>query len=223
MTSPHEDDRTIQSTQDAAEAAQDAARRTGEEFRKTAADNTRKTADSAAAFGRSTLAAGEHAARTGTEIMQHNAEVMRKAWHSYLDFAAQMTGRSGEELARTFPIAPLISGEEARKTSEQSSRNVDAIVDSSTALAKGVEDITREWFDFARGRVEGNLATLSEFTRCRSPQHVAALQSKMMRDNLEVLLQVSHKVAGISVRVAEDAMGKVADAADKAEQTGQAA
>jgi hypothetical protein len=218
MANPRQDDRTIQSAQAAQQAAQDAARRTGDEFRKSAEDNTRKAAGTAAEFGRSALDAGERATRSGAEMMQHNAELMRKAWHSYLDLAAQMTGRSADELGRAFPLAPAMSGEEARKTAEQSTRNVDAVVESGTVLAKGVEDITREWFDFARGRVEHNLASFGEFTRCRSPQHIAALQSEMMRDNMEGVLQVARKVAEISVRVAEDAMGKVADAADKGKQ-----
>jgi hypothetical protein len=44
---------------------------------------------------------------------------------------------------------------------------------------------------------------------------VAAVQSEMMRDNLETVLQISRKMAEISVRVAEDAMGKVSAATDK--------
>ena len=196
-------------------SAQDAAQRTAEELRKSAEDASRKTAGGAAELSRSALDAGERAALSGAELIQRNSEVMRRAWHSYLDMAAQMTGQSSDELARAFPLGNLIGGEETRKAAEQSSRNVDAIVDTGNVLAKGAEDITREWFDFARSRVEHNLVSLSEFTKCRSPQHVAAVQSELMRDNLEVVLQISRKVAEISVRVAEDAMGKVAAATDK--------
>lgn len=227
MANPRQDDRTIHAAQtaqtaqatqatqatqaaDAVRAGQDAARRVGDEFRRTAEDTTRNSVGAAAELGRSALDAGERAARSGAEIMQHNTELMRTAWRSCLDLAAQMTGRSGDELARVFPLGNPMSGEDARRTVEQSSRNMEAMVESGTVLAKGVEDITREWFDFARGRVEHNLASVSEFTKCRSPQHVAALQGEMMRDNMEGLLQVARKVAEISVRVAEDAMGKVA-------------
>jgi hypothetical protein len=208
MANPRQEDRTTQ-------AAQDTARRSGEEMRKYAEEASRKTAGGATELGRSALDAGERVALSGAELVQRNAEMMRRAWHSYLDMAARMTGQSSDELARAFPLGNLVAGEEARKTAEQSSRNVDAIVDSGNVLAKGAEDITREWFDFARARVEHNLVSMSEFTKCRSPQHVAALQSEMMRDNLEVVLQISRKVSEISVRVAEDAMGKVAAAADK--------
>jgi hypothetical protein len=211
MANPRQEDRMIQ----AAQAAQDTARRTGEEMRKSAEDATRKTAGGAAELGRSALDAGERVALSGTDLVQRNAEMMRRAWRSYLDMAAQMTGQSSDELARAFPLGNLIASDETRKAAEQSSRNVDAIVDTGNVLAKGAEDITREWFDFARSRVEHNLGSLSEFTKCRSPQHVAALQSEMMRDNLEMVLQISRKVAEISVRVAEDAMGKVATAPDK--------
>ena len=208
MANPRQEDRTIQ-------AAQETTRRTAEDMRKSAEDNTRKAAGNAAEFSRTALEAGERAARTGTSLMQQNGEMIRRAWQSYLELTAQISGRSTEELARAFPLGNLMAGEETRKAAEQSSRNVDALVDSGSVLARGVEDITREWFDFARGRVEQNLTSLGEFARCRSPQDVAALQSEMMRDNLEVMLQISRKVAEISMRVAEDAMSKVADAADK--------
>jgi hypothetical protein len=219
MANPRQDDRTNQSAQAAQHAvqdAQDAARRTGDEFRRAAEEGTRKATGAATDLSRSALDAGERASRSGAEIVQQNADLMRKAWHSYIDMMAQMTGRSADELGRTFPTANPISGEDARKSAEQSTRNVDAVLDSGTVLAKGVEDVTREWFDFARGRVEHNLASFAEFARCRSPQHVAALQSELMRNNMEGLLQISRKVAEISVRVAEDAMGKVKDAAEKA-------
>jgi hypothetical protein len=211
MANPRQDERMIQATQ----AAQDTARRTGEEMRKTAEDATRKSANGAAELGRSALDAGERAALSGSELVQRNSEMMRRAWRSYLDMAAQMTGQSGEELGRAFPLGGVVTGEETRKAAEQSNRNVDAIVDSGNVLAKGAEDITREWFDFARARVEHNLVSLSEFSKCRSPQQVAAAQSEMLRNNLELMLQTSRKVAEISVRVAEDAMGRVAAAADK--------
>ena len=216
MANPRQDDRTIQSAQAAQQAAQDAVRRTGDEFRKTAEESARNATGTAANLSRSALDAGERATRSGAEIVQQNAELMRKAWHSYIDMMAQMTGRSADELGRAFPNANAVNGEDARRSAEQSTRNVDAVLDSGTVLAKGVEDVTREWFDFARGRVEHNLASFGEFAKCRSPQHVAALQSELMRDNMEGLLQISRKVAEISVRVAEDAMGKVADAAEKA-------
>jgi hypothetical protein len=218
MANPRQDDRTNHSAHASQQAAQEAARRTAEELRKTAEDTTSKVTGTAADASRSVLDAGERATRSGTEIVQHNAELMRKAWHSYIDMMAQMTGRSADEFGRAFPNSNPISGEDARKSAEQSTRNVDAVLDSSAVLAKGIENVTREWFDFARGRVEQNLASFNQFTRCRSPQHVAALQSELMRDNMEGLLQISRKVAEISVRVAEDAMGKVTDAAEKAKQ-----
>jgi hypothetical protein len=214
MANPRQEDRTFQTAQ-AAQNVQDTARRSADEMRKTAEDATRKTAGGAAELGRSALDAGERVALSGSELIQRNSEMMRRAWRSYLDMAAQMTGQSSEELARAFPLGNLTGSDESRKAAEQSTRNVDAIVDTGHVLAKGAEDITRQWFDFARSRVEHNLGSLSEFAKCRSPQHVAALQSEMMRGNLEVLLQISRRVAEISMHVAEDAMGKVAEAADK--------
>ena len=204
MATTRQDDKSTQSAEHV--------RRTAEEVRRAGEETARKTSEGAAQFGRSALDAGERVTRSGSELMQQNAEVMRRAWQSYLQIAAQMSGRSGNEFGGLFGVG----SDEARQAAEQSSRNVEAMVDSGSVIARGVEDISREWFDFARGRMEHNLSQISELARCRTPQQVAAVQSDLMRDNLEVLLQASRKVAEISARVAEDATGRMKNGVAKA-------
>jgi hypothetical protein len=187
-----------------------------DEMRRSTEEGTRRTAEQAARLGRQSIEAGEDVSRSGAQIVQNNADFIRRAWKSYFDLAAQVTGRSGDEFTRSFGAPFNFGGEEARKAAEQSSRNVDAIVDSSSVLAKGYEDIAREWFNFARGRVEHNLAHFGDLTRCRSPHELAATQSDMMRDNLEVLFKTSRKMADISARIAEEAMNRMTEATERA-------
>jgi len=138
----------------------------------------------------------ESTTRSGTEIVQRNAELMRKAWHSYIDMMAQMTGRSADELGRAFPNANPMSGEDARKSAEQSTRNVDAVLDSGTVLAKGIENVTREWFDFARGSVEQNLASLSSPAGRRAPSLHARTRAepRIHADRISPLVRVFRHV-----------------------------
>ena len=81
---------------------------------------------------------------------------------------------------------------------------------SSVVLSQGAQDITREWFDFARKRMEDNLNTLEALTRCRTPQDIAAVQSNVVRDNFEDLLQSTKRIADMSVRIADEAVRKMA-------------
>jgi phasin family protein len=108
-----------------------------------------------------------------------------------------------------------LSGEEAQQAAQQSSRNFGAIIQSSAVLTQGAQDISREWFDFARKRMEENLSLLEALTRCRTPQDLAAVQTNVVRDNLEDLLQSTKRIADVSVRIADEAVRKIAESADR--------
>lgn len=209
MANPRQDERNP------AQSAQESIRRTtagAEDMRRNAEEAAQKTSETATQFSRSALEAGERATRTGAEMMQQNAEVFRRMWQSGLEIASKMGGRSAEDFARVFGL----SGDEVRQANEQSSRNVDAIVESTTVLTQGIEGISREWFEFARKRIEHNLQRLNDFARCRSPQQLAAMQSEILRDNIEDLLHSSRRVAEISARLAEQATGKMTENLEKA-------
>jgi phasin family protein len=215
MANPRQDERNLnQSTQSAQDNIRKAATASAEDIRRTAEETTRKTAESAAQFSRTALEASEHVTRTSAEMMQQNAETIRRILQSGLQIVSQMGGRSAEEFGRVFGVP----GDEVRQAHEQSSRNVDAIVETSSVLTQGMDSISREWFEFARKRVEQNLSHLNDLARCRTPHHFAAVQSEMLRDNIEDLLQSTRRVAEISARLAEEAMGKMTQNVEKAKR-----
>jgi phasin family protein len=174
-------------------------------------DATRKTSEEAARAARTIADAGEHAARASADTIQRNAEAAQQAWQTASDMATKLTGRSADQLARVLGL----SGEEAQQAAQQSSRNFGAIMQSSMVLSQGAQNISREWFDFARKRMDENLNLLEALTRCRTPQDIAAVQSNVVRDNLEDLLQSTRRIADISVRIADEAVRKIADGADR--------
>ena len=85
-------------------------------------------------------AASEHAARAGADIMQRGTEIAQQAWDTGSKIAAQLT----EQSANQFAGALGLSGEEAQQTAQQSSRNMDAIIGSTAAIAEGMQNISRE-------------------------------------------------------------------------------
>ncbi len=209
MANPRQDERNP------AQSAQEGTRRatTGaEEIRRNAEETAQRTSETATQFSRSALEAGERATRTGAEMIQQNAEAFRRMWQSGLEIASKMGGRSVEDFARVFGL----SSDEMRQANEQSSRNVDAIVESTSVLTQGIDGISREWFEFARKRIEQNMQRINDLVRCRSPQQLAAMQSDMLRDNIEDLLHSSRRIAEISARLAEQATGKMTENLEKA-------
>ncbi len=188
MASPRSDDKAHQS----GEAAQEAARRMTEETARTA----RANAD-----------AGERAARAGAELFQHNADSMQRAWQAGIEAAAHLTERSASQFARVFGL----SGEEAQKATKQSSQNVEAIMQSTSAVAQAWEGISREMLDQMRRGFEQSLGQMDALMRCRTPQDFLTLQSSAVRDNLEGFLQTSRRIAEVSMRTADDASRKMTE------------
>ena len=97
----------------------------------------------------------------------------------------------------------------------RSSENIDAIMQSSAMIIEVTQSISRQWTDFARERIEQNVNRFDSLLRCRTPQDFAALQSELLRDNLESFLQCARRVAEKSVQVADELTRKVAENAER--------
>ena len=155
----------------------------------------------------------ERAARAGTEVLQRNAETVQEALQSSAAIAARLTERSADQFGRMFGI----SGEEAHKAARMSSDNVDAIIQSSSVLAEVTQSILRAWVNFTRECMEQNLNRFESLLRCRTPQDITAVQSEILRDNLESFLQCARRIAETSIQVADEATKRTAEAVEAAQ------
>jgi hypothetical protein len=131
------------------------------------------------------------AARAGTEILEQSS----------VEIAARLTERSADQFGRVWGIF----GEEVHKAAQKSPDNFDAIIQSSSVLAKVTQSISREWANFMRKRMQQNLNRFERLLRCRTPQDMTAVQSEILRDNLESFLHCARRVAETSMQVADEA------------------
>lgn len=155
---------------------------------------------------------GVRVTRAGAEAMQRNAKTVEDAWRSGSDLAMRITEQSADQFSRIFGL----SGEEAQRAAQTSSRNLHALLQSSTLLAETAQNISREWFEFARARLEHNLSQIEALLRARTPQDLAALQSELLRDNLEGWLQSTRRIAELSARMSDEAARKIGDTVEQA-------
>jgi hypothetical protein len=149
----------------------------------------------------------ERAARAGAEMLQTNVETAQQALQSGAEMAAQLAESSVNQFGRALGL----SGDGTHTAAQQSSENIDAIVRSGAMIVEVTQSISREWTDFARERIEQNFNRFDSLLRCRTPQDFAALQSELLRDNLESFLQCARRVAEKSVHVADESTRKVAE------------
>jgi hypothetical protein len=141
-----------------------------------------------------------HAAKAGADLFESTAGAVEQLWRSGLDMASHFADRSSSQIARSMGL----TDEKAHQATEQSSRNLDAIVHSSRAYADALQSISRELSSFCRERLDRNMEKMNALMRSRTPQELIAAQSDLFRDNLEGILQTSRRVAEASVDVTDE-------------------
>jgi len=164
-------------------------------------ETTRRVSDQASQTSRTVSDAAERTARAGTEAFRRNAETLSSTWRNSSEAATRIAERSADQFSKLFGL----TGDTARQTMEQSTGNVQALIESSTFVVDGLQNVSGEWMRFMQNRIEENLEHFEELLGCRTAQECMALQTRMVRDNIEALLQ--------SARRASDAVRRISDTA----------
>lgn len=168
-------------------------------------DEVRKSAERASEeakrIGETTVKAGEKMARAGTDLLQQNMEMFQKSWSFGAEMAAGMFNRSNEYLGRSLGV----SGEGAQQATERSTCNAESILYSATTAAKGMNNVSQEYFDFVKQQFQKSMDRMNDVWSCRSPQDFAAVQTDLMRDAFSDLFERNRRIADTSIRLAEDA------------------
>jgi hypothetical protein len=139
--------------------------------------------------------------KAGVEGAQTVAKTMQETVGNSLGTLSEMARRSTEQAVRLFGLP---SGN-AEDLTNQTSENLRAVTQSGTALARGLQDVSREVFELSQKRLQRNLDGLNQIARCRSVADLVAAQSSLLRDNLEQTLDNSRRIAELTIQVTEEA------------------
>jgi hypothetical protein len=132
-----------------------------------------------------------------------------KSMESSVDAASQGFQNASDQFARTLGY----SGEEGERLARQSGQNVEAITKFGTVLSQAVQDASREWYGLAQKQVQRNLEGLSKLARCRSVQDFAAVQSGVIRESLQHMVEDTGSIVEISLKAVNEARKAVAGTA----------
>jgi hypothetical protein len=154
--------------------------------------------------------ASDQAVRASVEIIQRNAETVQHTLQCGAKLSAQMTERSADQFGRAIGF----SGEGAQKAAQKSLHNIEAIVQSGMILSEITQRLSEEWADIARARIDRGFDRIDALLQCRTPQDFAALQSELLRDNMETFLGYAHKAGEHSARLVDEAKQRFGSVAD---------
>src|SRR3954471_6991483 len=161
------------------------------------------------------------AARAGSEMLadfrQRATESAEKAVRSSVEAACQRFQNASDQLARTLGF----SGEEGERLAQQSGQNVEAITKFGTVLTQACQDTSREWYGLAQKQLQRNLEGLSHLAHCRSMQEFAAVQSNLVRESLQSMVEDSRSIAELSLKAVNDAHKALSRAAHESAAQGR--
>jgi phasin family protein len=138
---------------------------------------------------------------TTTDALRSATATAQEALRSGLGSTAEAMQRSTDQVFQAFGV----SGENAKQLTEQSSQNLQVIAQASSVMAQGVQEISREVIRLTQERLQKNIDGLNALTRCRSWQDLVAVQTDLVRDNLQQMIENTRRVAEMSVEAAEEA------------------
>jgi phasin family protein len=135
------------------------------------------------------------------DVTRQAAETTQETIRTAVDTASRAFQSSAEQIARSFGI----SGEQGEDLARKSTDNLEAITECSAVLVRGFQEISREWLSLAQHRLQKNIEGVQSLASCQSVQDVVAVQTGLLRDNIQQVVENSRQIAEASMKVADEA------------------
>ena len=174
-----------------------------------------KAADEAARTARTvtneTARVGEQTARASADLTRQGAETARKNLQAGLDTAAQTFQRMTDQFTQVLGF----NGPQSEELARRSSQNLQAVSQASSVLVRGAQEVSQEVFGLIQDRVQKNIEAVNRIVGTRSVQDFVAVQSDIVRDGLQQVIDTNKRIAEVSLRIAEEAGRIIQAQADK--------
>ncbi|QRM27369.1 phasin family protein [Microvirga sp. VF16] len=152
--------------------------------------------------------------RAGVESTQTIVQAMQEAVETSFGAFSKLTRRSTDEGSQLAGRSDVV----ALGLSEEAAHNLRAVAQSAAALARGLQDVSREAVERSQKRLQRNLDGLQALARCRSMTDLVEVQTSLVRDNLEQTVENSRRIAELMIQMADAAARTVTVQADKTAQ-----
>jgi hypothetical protein len=140
--------------------------------------------------------------------LRQAADVSRKA----IDDAE----RAMQSTAAAVLRASQGSAREMGQAAQQAGMSLGAAADYGAAVTEGFRDGSQAWMSWAQDSVRLNLEGWQALMGCRTAPAAAAVQGRMVQDQVNLLLLGSRRISEAGTRTAKAAMQTIADRAEAA-------
>jgi len=162
---------------------------------------------------------GEQTARAGADIANRGTEAARNAVEAGLNTATQSFQRVSDQVTKVLGF----NGPQAEELARRSSENLQAVTQASTVLVRGAQEVSQEVFGLVQNRLQKNVDAVNRLVGTRSVQDFVAVQSDLVRDGLQQVIDTNRRIAEVSLRTADEAARAIQQAHGNANQGRRAA
>jgi hypothetical protein len=145
------------------------------------------------------------AARDGmskmTDLSQKAAENAKQIVQKNVETASQQAREAADRFTRTLGF----TGQDSERLARQSKQNLEAVTRCGTVLTQAFQDTSRNWFELSQKQWQRNLDGLNKLARAKSVQEFVAVQSELVRESLQHIVEDSRAITETSARAVEEA------------------
>src|ERR1700712_6041522 len=145
------------------------------------------------------------AARDGVNKMVDLREQATENTKQVMQKGVETASQQAREAADRFTKTLGFSGEDSERLALQSKQNMEAVTRCGTVLTQAFQDASRSWFGLAQKQFQRNLEGLNKLTHAKSVQEFTAIQSDLVRESLQHMVQDSKEITETSTRAVEEA------------------
>ncbi len=130
-----------------------------------------------------------------------NANMAADAGRETLNAAAQNAQRFTDQVAQIFSF----TGGRGEELTRRSSQNLETMTEVSTVVARGVQDLSREWVALLQEQTQRNIEGFTALARCRTLPALLSAQAELVQGNVQRTIEGTRKIAEVSSRLVTEA------------------
>ncbi|GJD96276.1 phasin family protein [Methylobacterium iners] len=163
--------------------------------------NLDKAADKTSEQGKQFANAAREGVNKVVDLSEKATETTKQAMQNSLETASQQAREAADRFSKTLGF----SGQDSERLAQQSKQNIEAVTRCGTVLNQAFQDASRNLFDLSQKQFQRNLDGMNKLARAKSVQEFTALQSELMRESLQHMVQDSKAITETSARAVDEA------------------
>ena len=134
------------------------------------------------------------------DLNERAAENTKQYMQKGVEIASNQVREAADRFSRTLGY----TGDGSERLARQSKQNMEAVVRCGTVLTQAFQDTSRIWLELSQKQWQRNLDGVNRLAQAKSVQEFSAIQSELVREGVQFMVQDGKAITETSMRAIED-------------------